>query len=88
MEKQIASIVKHIRTMANAQKNRDIQELAQCAPTIRCSFENEKVVVQNFIFENDFDKLIVSRECFVYKPEFGQKQILHRYNGWDELLTL
>ena len=88
MEQTIAAIIRKIRQMVKRQGNRDIKNLTKCTPSIHCTFENETVVVQKVIFDIDYDKLIVSSERFFFKPEFGQKKILHTYNNWNEFLSL
>lgn len=87
MQDKIKAIVQKIRALA-AQQDRDVQDLVKTTPEITCFYVDDEVVLDHIVFENDFDKLIVSQTRMVFKPEFGEKQILLTYNGWDALLAL
>jgi hypothetical protein len=84
----IKNIVNKIRQLAASQQDADIRDVAKTTPTIISFFVDDEVQLDHIRFENDYDKLVVSKTHMVYKPEFAQKRILYTYNGWNELLSL
>ncbi|MBQ8806607.1 MAG: hypothetical protein IJZ68_09215 [Bacteroidaceae bacterium] len=88
MQDKMKEIVKKIRELAATQNDPDIHDVVKTTPELTCFYVNDEVELDHIIFENDFDKLIISQTRMVYKPEFGEKRILFTYNGWDAMLQL
>lgn len=87
MQDKMKAIVQKVRELASKQEP-DIQDVVKATPELTSFFVNDEVQLDHIVFENDFDKLIVSQTRMVWKPEFGEKRILYTYNGWDALLSL